>query len=537
MAKDKKIFEIIKQIIRWIWRVALLLFFVFCIVFQAPLKVLTLVAIFLLACTTLPLCYRKWFWAGVGVVVLVLILWVFIPEKDGDWKLFICDKELAALEAKYKIPDEENAAGIYNQLLADYNKNTFEPNCLNNKDIDSETSRTYWHSKDYPEVAEWINGHRETIEKLMQASKFEKCKFNITSKSPFFLDIDKTRAFRPWAQLLSRASNNDIAEGRIKQGLGKIHCTLQIGKHLCQQPLLVDMLTGMSIKNIAIEHFKDFVITGKANKKQLDVIKGLINGVTYDWQSDLPRVLDYERLFYKNILSLSYEVNTNGQLRITRDFSKAIRNLMPDEFNAIPPLNYFQKKLVKASSIIGWFFVPSTPQEFSRVFDAAYPKYDEKTDPNFDWSKGQNEFSLSTFKLNYKYFVERLNYISEPTYYSVHSIYLRMDSCKRGALLLIALRRYKDKNKVWPENLDEIKGLTKEENFVDPANGQSFVYKLTGDSFTLYSKGENGIDNGGRQYSCGEDKKGDDINIWPLKQCQKESSKETSGEPNDAQRD
>ena len=503
------------------------------------MKVLTLVAVFILACTILPLRYRKWFWAGVGVVVLALVLWVFIPEKDGDWKPFTFDKELAAIEAKRKIPDEENAAIIYNQLLADYNKNTFEPNFLGNEEIDRKTMGTYWHSKDYPKVAEWISSHKETINKLMRALKFEKCKFDAISRTPFLFDMERPGAFRRWAQLLSRASNNNIAEGRIGQGLDKIYCTLQMGKHLCQQPSIVEILSGMAIKNLAIDCFKSFIITGNVNEKQLKTIEGFIEEIRYDWQSDLPRVLDYEKLLQKNMLGLFYyEVNSKGQFRFTRDPSKTIKNLMPSEVNEIPPQNYFQRKLIKASSIIGWFFVPANPQELSKTIDTAYQRNYEMANPNFDWSKSTKKPSLLSLKLNYKYSVEMLVLIEESTYSKIHDLYLRGDSFKKGALLLIAMRRYKDKNGVWPENLNEIKGLTNEENFIDPVNDQFFVYKLTDDSFTLYSKGKNGIDDNGERFSeyCTETnqtkKTADDIKIWSLKKRKKETSKE----PNDIQR-
>jgi len=542
MGKIKKIFGVTSKIIRWIWRVILSLLLILCIVFQAPLKLLTLVAIFLLACTVLPLRYRKWFWAGVGVVVLALVLWVFIPEKDGDWKPFTFDEELATLEAKREIPDGENAAVIYNQLLADYNENTFGPNCLNDDFIDSETLGTYWHSKDYPEVAKWINRHKETINKLIQVSKFEKCKFKITSKSPFFLDMERPGAFRRWAQLLSRASNNDIAEGRIRQGLDKIYCMLQMGKHLCQQPSLVEILVGIAIKNIAIECFNNFAITGNINKKQLDMIEESIDTIKYDWQSDLPRVIDYEKLLFKNTLGLFYEVNAKGQYRFLRHPENAIKLFSP-EVNILPK-NYLQLKLVKAGSIINWFFYPATPQELSKAIDIAYQKYYEMANLNFDWSRKPKptEFPLPLFelnyKLNYKYLIKMLALMEESTYYKIHDLYLRQESGKNGSLLLIALRRYKDKTGVWPENLDETKGLTNEENFIDPVNGQSFVYKLTDGGFTLYSKGKNGIDDNGERFSeyCTETnqtkKTADDIKIWSLKQCQKESPKETYKEPN-----
>ncbi len=375
----------------------------------------------------------------------------------------------------------------------------------------------------------------------MQASNFEKCKFDVTSKTLFSFYIERPGAFRRWTQLLSRAANNDIAEGKIEQGLKKNYCILQIGNHICQQSFLIEILTGIAIKNVGIDRFNNFAITGNPSKKQLDAIENMINKVKYDWRSDFSRVLDYEKLFPKNMFGIFYEVNAKGRFRLTSDPSKAVRTLTPSEFNDIPPLGYFQKKFIKASSIIYWFFIPATPQEISKTIDAAYQKYYEMTDPNFDWSRQPKptEFPLSFFelnyKLNYKYMIKMLADMEESIYYDIHDFYLREDSSKRGALLLIALRRYKDKNGIWPENLDEIEGLTKEENFIDSANGQSFVYKLTDDSFTLYSKGKNGIDNGGQQYSCHKDKENDDINIWPLKQCQKESPKVISEEPNETQ--
>jgi hypothetical protein len=196
--------------------------------------------------------------------------------------------------------------------------------------------------------------------------------------------------------------------------------------------------------------------------------------------------------------------------------------------------------------------MPATPQKLAEMIDSAHQKYYEMADPNFDWSRKPKptEFPMSPmssfileYKLNYKYVIKMLADMEESIYYNIHDFYLRGDSSKRGTSLLIALRRYKDKNGFWPENLDEIKGLTNEENFIDPVNDQFFVYKLTGDSFTLYSKGKNGIDDNGKYSSKFDDKTfkvintEDDIRIWPLKQCQKESPTETYKEPNNTQRD
>ena len=89
---------------------------------------------------------------------------------------------------------------------------------------------------------------------------------------------------------------------------------------------------------------------------------------------------------------------------------------------------------------------------------------------------------------------------------------------------MIALRRYKNKNGHWPESLDDMKSLAPKEIFVDPINGDSFVYKLTEENFTLYSKGKNNIDENG-EYQDGAD----DRLIWPRK-SRKSKEKNTDAE-------
>ena len=93
----------------------------------------------------------------------------------------------------------------------------------------------------------------------------------------------------------------------------------------------------------------------------------------------------------------------------------------------------------------------------------------------------------------------------------VKEIYMRLLADRRGNQILIALRRFRNKTGRWPEGFDELKSLAVEDIFIDPQNNGPFIYKLTDDSFIMYSKGPNNIDEGG------SDKNGaDDRAIWPL---------------------
>jgi len=79
---------------------------------------------------------------------------------------------------------------------------------------------------------------------------------------------------------------------------------------------------------------------------------------------------------------------------------------------------------------------------------------------------------------------------------------------------------------------DLIKSLAPEEIFVDPINNNSFVYKLTEENFTLYSKGENNIDEDGEYNDTYDPNSGkhmveeDDRLIWPTRRGSKAEEEE-----------
>lgn len=156
--------------------------------------------------------------------------------------------------------------------------------------------------------------------------------------------------------------------------------------------------------------------------------------------------------------------------------------------------------------------MPSTPQKASEIIDAGYERLYAMAEPDFDWQKEPKKPSLCSIKLNLRYTIELGPCIMEPAFRRIHDLYLRNVANKRGSQITIPLRRYKNKHGHWPESLDDVKPFAPEEIFVDPINSGSFVYKLTEENFTLYSKGKNNIDENGK-YKDGAD----DWLIWPPK--------------------
>jgi hypothetical protein len=515
---------LVSRIVRWMWIGLLSLLLAAGLFFQAPWEVTTLVLIFLFAATILPRAYRKWFWAGVGGVAAAIIIWVFLPEETKGWRPYTFDKELAALKAKYAIPDEENAAVVYNQLLEDYNKATFEPNFVD-PNLEDLIREEPWSSKDHPEAAQWLRQQESTIAKLIEASKIEQCRFAINAD--FFVSMDNTTerlaTMKKWAQLLISAANNDVAEGRTNQALEKYIAPLQMGKHQRQQPSPIDFLVGAGLEMLSTNQLNRFVIMGDVAEEHLSVIEKALAEIKHDWSYDFPRFLEHEKLFAKSFCGIFYGVSPEGKIRLNLSVAKrAMMAQLPEDMKDKFVITYWHERLMKASTILAWFYMPSTPQKAGEIIDAKYEKFYAMAYPNFDWQK-KVERPTIRLRLNYQYLIECVTGMLEPTYYSFHDTYLRKIAEQRSSRLIIALRRYKNKNGSWPASLDEIQSLAPEEIFVDPINSSSFIYKLTDENFALYSKGKNNIDEEGRYKD-----EADDWSIWPSAGKKRKAEKENT---------
>jgi hypothetical protein len=354
---------------------------------------------------------------------------------------------------------------------------------------------------------------------LLEACEFEKCHFSINAEPFLFETGRRLSSMRCWAQLLIFAGNNDVGEGRVDRDLQKYIAAMQMAKHLCQQPEMIESLVGMAIEALAHRSLNRFLVLGEATEERLNVIQEAVGAIKHDWSTDLTRTLETDKLIAKNFLGAFYEVNPAGKVRVSHDPMATMRARFPEE---LPAPIYWQRRLTKAGIILRWFLMPSTPQKAATVIDAAYERYYAMADPDFGWPKEPKELAITplfscTVLFSYRHTVKLLVDMSEKAYYKFRELYLRIAANRKGSLLLIGLRRYQNKHGRWPESLDDIKPLAPVEAFIDPINGGPFVYRLTDDNFTLYSRGRNNIDENGEYEGAWptRPKRADDCLIWP----------------------
>lgn len=353
-------------------------------------------------------------WLAAIIVVLTAIIACFVWSQG---KSKSADERLAEIEAARAIPDSENAAVVYNKLMQDPNATSLLAEWP--QFILSETSGKMalivpWQSEDYAELAVWIKQKQPVIDRLLDASKFDKCRF------PIEMPLPANQAMHRWTLLLRLAVIDDIANDRIDYAIDKWRCLLQMGNHLRQQPLFDAHLLAIAMEAVALRQTTAFLVQGNADEAHLSRIELLPLHTKDNWASALEEITPAEELA---------EENMKGQMGFVE-----------------------------------------------RI------KY---------------TFGYGGFRSGKDRDIGR-----------IRSQYRELLAISRGLHVLVALRRYKNRHGRWPQSLDQIQSQVPAEMFSDPF-GSVLIYKLADDSFTLYSKGPNELDENGKRWDgC------DDCPIW-----------------------
>jgi len=472
----------IREILRWVLCGLLAVLLIAAVTIQAPGKIVTLLAVLLLSCAILPRKVRKWFGLSAAAAVIVLAAWVFVPDSGGNWQPYSLAEEIAALQAQDAIPDEENAATIYNELLEDYNPAAMKLAFLD-PGLKMVTISEPWPSEAYPSLAQWLQQQQGLVAELMDASQFEKCRFlmNFNLVVTNRIELNRYPSLQNWAALLLRCGNNDLAEGRTDQAVTKYIAALRMAGHLYQQQQMVDFLIGFGIESIALRPLNRFVMQGQASEQHLARISQSLYDLKNNWSADFRKCLDYDELFTKNAFcTLAYQSNPQGKVRLSRNPVAAIRY----GFRRTIPQDYWQKTSTKASAMLAWWFLPSTPAGAAQMIDAHYKKYYQMTEPDFDWQEEYAE-PAPRFGLNCRFIVSLLTNQTTRLYRPFHKTYLRRLALRRGSRLLVAIRQYQMENNAWPPDLDAIRAAVPAEALIDPVTANEFEYENRGEYFLL----------------------------------------------------
>jgi len=355
------------------------------------------------------------------VVVAACAFWLLVDLRSAE-------ERLAEIEAARVIPDAENAATIYNELLQDPSTRSLDSSFADML-YDSAFEQTLnhvlarpWQTEEYPEIAAWIAKYADIIDRLVEASHRDQCRFPISLKG--LADLDRTHregAMMSWDALLYCAMNNDLGDRRIDDAIAKWRCLIQMENHLHQHPWPYGLAGG---GDEAAESIIRFIVMEDPSDAYLRQIEALPLPVANDWAQ-----------YYQ-------EVRFVQDLRARKE------------------------------------------RESLGLWEQIRLRY-------------------SSYRLEPK-----LRNLRES--YDPSTKYLRFLAGARAVRILVAAKRYVYETGHWPDNLDELKSSLSSEILTDPLSDSPFVYRPVADSFKMYCRGRNQIDEDGKPVEGS-----DDWPIWP----------------------
>jgi hypothetical protein len=269
--------------------------------------------------TTKPKRGLRW-WAGMvllAVAVVMALLWL-----SEQLTVRSVDRQLAAIEAARAVPDEQNAAVIYDRLMKNYGRSQV-PWGVVNSDTDT-TTKEPWTAAENPQLAKWIRQQQDLITGLLEAAQKKQCRFAITGyPEKLTLGREQLNAMSTWVYLLLRAGNNDIAEDRIDSGVQKYLAAVEIGRHVAQQPVLECGIVGMAMESWPLARMRRFIVAGPFTNEHLRKIESALPPVDNSWTNFSRQTILVDNLYRK-------KQNADVLARISRLFEKkpAASNLM-----------------------------------------------------------------------------------------------------------------------------------------------------------------------------------------------------------------
>jgi hypothetical protein len=440
-----------------------------------------------------------------SMAVAATLLW---PQGSGTWRPYRFDDELATIEAKRAVPDAENAARRYESVFGEMNIGDEPDFIFSGASLREELGKPPWKGSDRPQAAEWLDSQSKIIERLLEIGRMEKCRWPMQAD---IYDEDPVpyKKLRRSALLLMAAGNRDLGEGQVPAALTKYFCTLRIADHLHQQPSTI--APSFSYEREGLSMIRYVLVQSNLSDQDIAQIAGHLPPAVDPWAKEWERLLEFEKLHYMNLLGRLYEVNGNGAVRFAAHPVISSKEGQGNRERGFSPLYWLMS-------------MPRDPRGVHGIVDRYFARFDHGVSSERPPQSGRheprvrtspNDFGKATCNW-YRWWAETV-FFSEQNYMQPGQWRIPAVTLRRGTWLVLGLRRYRDAHGTWPQALDAISAYVPPEAFLDPTTGEAFVYVPEGDSFKLYSKGPNRLDDGGRRgsYVGALDISEDDIAIWP----------------------
>ncbi len=448
------------------------------------------------------------------LLLLVLATWQVLPlivAKPTITVDYLTQANRANQPAEYD--PSRNAAPHYEKLFSQF---TPLPEVLK-----SESRWKSWPTdldpNEYKALQEWIPANKALLPTLAQAARCPYWWFEMKSDKgalseaftsasiggPLsgiqvpYLENSRDCAWGTVALAKYRASQGD-ADGAL-QWLTDLH---MLGMHRHRAGTLVDQLTGLAICTVSYDAVLDILshcqVEGSILKRTLDAFAARVP------QIHVPRFSEVEYLYGHDRIQRTFtdDGNGNGRLIPARLYEYKKRGPLP-YIRSIPYLDALRICLTHPNR-----------RQTVQMFESYFARVKELAQ--------RTPWELHVEGSSYKEYLEDWlsgNYFLKDGFAAIAQciqIGWRGRLSGEAIVSVLAVLTYKSQEGRHPESLHILreKGLLPNVP-MDPYSGAPLIYKVHGADFTLYSVGEDFVDDGGLPCEWNDESGGDHV-FWPI---------------------
>jgi hypothetical protein len=210
------------------------------------------------------------------------------------------EEQVRAIDAAHAIPDEENAATDYTELVLSNVAAFLNAQLLPENTRTTALSRA-WRSDDLPAAATWVEERREIIKALLRAGNKPRCWFPVSDDLPLQRQRERYRLACDGALLLVLAANRDLGEGRTEAGLEKLLGVFRLGEHFRSQLSRADCGAGMMVTSQGVNCLAQILVDGDIASEWLAKFEAALPPTEDTWAQDQRRSDELGRLYVQKI--------------------------------------------------------------------------------------------------------------------------------------------------------------------------------------------------------------------------------------------
>lgn len=382
----------------------------------------------------------------------------------------------------------DNAADLYRQAAEKFVMHQVTEDAIKDK------QRSEWTEDDRKAIRAWAEANADAISLFEQAAKKRDCLFELGNSedgSLLMVLLPEYAKLRSIGKLLRWRSLVELSENRSASAVGDALALIRAGTHFQSQPTLIAYLVGISFRALAydllasiptlVQDAPDYAAALTQLRANDPVVRGPDRQFIVEWAT----YLDGVQRFLKD---------SDGDGRFDRA-AGGLAAVVPD-VEKLPPLR------------------PMTFEEALAEGDACYAEIRKYVSMPVKSVEEHDQRMLDALKAR----GPSLAAIMVPSLARSVVLYQRCVVTRSAVRIIFNAHAFKAKNGRWPRDLteataDESPGIRK-----DPFSGKELVYRLEGDSFLLYSVGEDFNDDGGKRGAKDwtRDEPCDAI-LWPMR--------------------